>query len=104
MDKNFHYYMIPYDQVPMNASSAVWFGTWSIANPVINWSQDMPVKPDGISTWAAAIATDARGAGNVTTLGDGGKDLPPPPLKLSNPASPTAFQDAVSQWLIARSA
>lgn len=104
MDTSYRYYMISYDQVPASPSYHVWFGTWSRSNPVISWSQDKPARPDGISTWAAAITTGAMGVSGVTVLGDGGKDLPPPPLKLSNPSSPTAFQDAVSRWLTARSA
>jgi hypothetical protein len=102
MDKNYQYYMIPFDQVPVNPRYRVWFGTWSTDNPVINWSQDKPAQPDGIATWAAAITTGAMVGSGVTLLGDGGKDLPPPPLRLSNPSSPSAFQDAVSQWLMAR--
>ncbi len=113
MNKNFKYFMIPYDQIPNNVSYKLWFGTWSIANPTITWSQDRPAPPDGVSTWAVGLTTGAPAVSGVTSaaavasgatpLGDGGKDLPPPPMRLSNPSSPTAFQDAVAQWLLARS-
>lgn len=99
------YFMFPVDAVPMNLGSPVWFATWSTRSTSISWSQQKPPTPDEISTWAVGVAASATVPDGATLLGSGGKDLPPPPLALSSPSSPTAFQDAFRRWLTtARSA
>lgn len=114
MGKNYRYVMIPLDQVPLDPSYPVWFGTWSSDTKTTTWSRN---RPDASATWAVAVAVqdlstqgatmglaalgfDSQG---ITVLGDGTKDPPPPPLTVSSPDS-TAFQNAFSMWLVARNA
>ena len=114
MWKTYRYLMIPIDQVRTDATYPVWFGMWSKDTKTITWSRN---RPDVIDTWAVAVspqelspdgATTDLAAINladqdITVLGEGTKDPPPPPLRLSSPDF-TAFRDAFNVWLTARSA
>jgi hypothetical protein len=105
MSKSYTYFMFPVDQVPANPGAPVWFASWSSTSPTVTWSTEQPPKPDAISTWAVAVVANASAPG-ASVLGDGGKDIPPPPempIIVASPSSPNAFADAFKFWLTARS-
>lgn len=73
------YYMIQYSDFSVNSSYISLYATWNLNGPV-TWSTTPPsTAPNNTTTFAVGITKDASAPGVVTTLGDDGKTLPPPP-------------------------
>jgi hypothetical protein len=102
------FYMIPLGSNGQALGHKVWYATWSKTRPTTTWSDVRPaIEPDHQTTWTVAIIqaepTDQLPDGSVD-LGTGGKQIPPPPLRInSGDLGPSGFQAAFRVWLTSRS-
>jgi hypothetical protein len=102
MAQGYQYYLVPLDEVAADRTD-VWYGTWTLGNPMVQWSQQRPAQPDQRSAWAVCVTASDSVSAFATLLGNGGKDLPPPQFNLVDPTNAAEFQTAFSQWLAVRS-
>lgn len=96
------YYMIQHSDFTANASYISYYATWNLNGPV-TWSTTPPsTAPNNTTTFAVGITKDASAPGVITTLGDDGKTLPPPPNAFASTVGDLqdfkgAFADFVDQ-------
>lgn len=95
---SYNYFAIPLNDVPSNPPYTVWFASWVAAQNGYSWSMQRPSVD--APTWGVAATTGSPPT-SATTLGSGGKDLPPPPMTFDSD-SLDDFQKAFSIWLDTR--
>lgn len=93
------YYQIQYSDFATNSSYINYYATWSYGSAV-TWSTTAPTTaPDNTTTFAVGITTSSGAPGAITVLGDGGKELPPPPNMFSGSVKDLQdFKDAFDDW------
>lgn len=85
------YFVIPFENVPLMPSYAVWFAAWSDQRP--NKEPGMP------SPFAVGVTADDRLPAGATLLAEGPtKDPPPPPPPLGT-GGLDEYRNAFNLWL-----
>lgn len=105
MSQGLNYFLVSLDNVPQDPTYPVWFATWTSEGTQVEWTRERPMPmPETTSTCVACIVSGEPPPG-ATPLGDGSKDLPPPPSTFSAKkiTSVSDFQQTLAQWLVARS-
>jgi hypothetical protein len=102
------FYMIPLASIGPQLSYKVWYATWSKTRPMATWSEVRPdVEPDDQTTWVVGVIQVDQTAAppdGAIALGTGGKQVPPPPLRVDpEDLGHSGFQTAFKRWLTARS-
>jgi hypothetical protein len=86
----YYFYMFPITSLPSTPEYKIWFAAWTSEQPTAYWWDTRPnVTPDEKSTWVVAVVQvtgnplDTAGLGpDIIPLGNGTKELPPPPMQL----------------------
>ena len=97
---SYNYFACGLNNVPTEPSYTVWFASWVPAQNRYSWSTQRPTSD--APTWGVWATTETQSQPGATTLGSGGKDLPPPPLTYPS-SSMSDFQKTFSLWLDTRS-
>lgn len=93
------FFMYSYTSIPQTPPAGMWYASWSLDEPCVQWSQTKPVsEPDGQSSWVVGVVDDDSCPSGATTLSStgGGKSLPPRPnLRAS---SVPDFETVFGEW------
>lgn len=98
-----NYYLIEYSNFSTYSSYITYYATWSY-NGAVTWSTTAPsAAPDNVNTFAVGITTQSNPPGEITNLGGGSKELPPPPNSFAtNVKDLQDFKNAFGDYLVNR--
>lgn len=87
------YYMIPLADIPSEPSFRVYYATWNPSVGRLEYTDVRPSLPAG-DTFCVGVSSDSQLPPSAISLGDGSKDLPPPPLEVAIAATTQAEYEA----------